>query len=96
MAENREIFEKLIAPVAEYLENSMTRVPFSDWYDTDSGTFHHFRARTVQGGTFILLLLTKEQFQQTLLMVTHDPEIASRADFVIHMDNGRIVSENSI
>lgn len=43
-----------------------------------------------------LLLLTKEQFQQTLLMVTHDPEIASRADFVIHMDNGRIVSENSI
>lgn len=42
-----------------------------------------------------LLLLTKERFHQTLLMVTHDPEIASHADLVIRMDNGSIVSESS-
>ncbi len=37
-----------------------------------------------------LLLLTKREFHQTLLMVTHDPEIAACADVQIHMDNGRI------
>ena len=37
-----------------------------------------------------LLLLTKKEFDQTLLMVTHDPDIAARADIVIRMDNGRI------
>ena len=41
-----------------------------------------------------LLLLTKEKFHQTLFVVTHDPDIASRADIVIRMDNGTIVSEN--
>ncbi len=38
-----------------------------------------------------LLLLTKQTYHQTLLMVTHDPDIAARADIVIHMDNGRIL-----
>ncbi len=37
-----------------------------------------------------LLLLTKREFNQTLLMVTHDPEIAACADVQIHMDNGMI------
>ena len=37
-----------------------------------------------------LLLLTKKEFDQTLLMVTHDPDIAAHADIVIRMDNGRI------
>ena len=37
-----------------------------------------------------LLLLTKREYNQTLLMVTHDPDIAARADLVIRMDNGRI------
>lgn len=39
-----------------------------------------------------LLLLTKEKFHQTLLMVTHDPDIAAHADVVVKMDNGSIVS----
>ncbi len=38
-----------------------------------------------------LLLLTKREFHQTLLMVTHDPEIAACADVQIRMDNGRIL-----
>ena len=48
--------EKLLSPIVRFLEESPRRIPFSDWYDTDSGTYHYFRARTVQGGTFILLL----------------------------------------
>ena len=35
------------------------RVPFSDWFETKTGEYHHFIARTVQGGCFILLLLNE-------------------------------------
>ena len=48
--------EALLRPIVRFLEESPNRIPFGDWYDTDSGKYHHFRARTVQGGTFILLL----------------------------------------
>ncbi len=37
-----------------------------------------------------LLLATKEQMGQTLLMVTHDLTIADRADKIYKMDNGRL------
>lgn len=40
----------------DYLESSPERVPFGDWYDVKNGEFFQFRARTVQGGNFILLL----------------------------------------
>lgn len=48
--------DKLIGYLGKYLKESPTRVPFSDWYRTDEGGFIHFRARTVQGGCFMLLL----------------------------------------
>ena len=38
-----------------------------------------------------LLLLTKKEYNQTLLMVTHDLDIAAHADIVIRMDNGTIL-----
>ena len=38
-----------------------------------------------------LLLLTKKKIEQTLLMVTHDPDIAAHADIIIRMDNGMIL-----
>ncbi len=53
MTEDREQAEKLIAPVANYLENTKTRVPFGDWYDTVSGKYEHFIARSVQGGIYM-------------------------------------------
>ena len=39
-----------------------------------------------------LLLETKDLLGQTLIMVTHDMAIAERADRVLRMDNGQIVS----
>ena len=48
--------KKLIAPIAEFLRLSPTRVPFSDWYETVSGRQCAFQNRTVQGGLFTLLL----------------------------------------
>ena len=56
MADDKEQAEKLIAPVADYLENTGSRVPFSDWYYTDTGRYVHFIGRSVQGGIFMPIL----------------------------------------
>ena len=40
-----------------FLKTSPERLPFTDWFETESGEYHGFRARTTQGGCFILLLL---------------------------------------
>ncbi len=41
MTQDRERQRRLIQPVADYLENSPTRVPFSDWYDSETGKYCH-------------------------------------------------------
>lgn len=48
--------KKLIKLLDDYLKYSPSRIPFGDWYDVRNGEFYQFRARTVQGGCFILLL----------------------------------------
>lgn len=40
-----------------------------------------------------LLLITQKEYNQTLLMVTHDLDIAARADITIPMDNGVILPQ---
>ena len=48
---------KIIADmIDDYLKNSPDRIPFGDWYETQDGSHHEFRARSVQGGCFILLI----------------------------------------
>ena len=49
--------ERFVNAVANFLIKSPDRVPFADWYETKDGKYHYFRARTVQGGCFILLML---------------------------------------
>ena len=58
MAPDPETFRKLIAPLAHYLRATSTRVPFSDWYDTKTGRYVAFIARSVQGGVYMPLLRT--------------------------------------
>lgn len=48
--------EKIIDALCNYLQETPDRVPFSDWYDTSDGSMMNFRARSVQGGCFALLL----------------------------------------
>ena len=56
LSDSVEKQKAMIAPVARFLRETKDRVPFSDWYYTTEGNYRHFRARTVQGGCFILLL----------------------------------------
>jgi hypothetical protein len=59
MAEKEEQRRKLISPIADYLRETSSRVPFSDWYDTVTGSYCHFIARSVQGGIFMPLFMNK-------------------------------------
>ena len=59
MAENKEQLMALIKPVSDYLENSESKIPFSDWYDTITGKYCKFIARSVQGGVFMPIFLEK-------------------------------------
>ncbi len=55
-AKTPEQFEQMIAPLWDFLNESPSRVAFSDWYDTVTGKQVGFQNRTVVGGVFIKLL----------------------------------------
>ena len=57
MTTDQEKRRRLIAPVACFLRESRDRIPLSDWYDTLTGDYCHFKGRTVQGGVFMPMLL---------------------------------------
>ena len=56
LAENRADFEKLVAPAYQFTNESPSRVPLTDWYDTVSAKQQGFQARSVVGGLFIKML----------------------------------------
>ena len=57
MASGDETFRKYIAPLWAAYNESVSRVPMTDWYDTVSGKWVSFRHRTVQGGLFMRVLM---------------------------------------
>ncbi len=57
MSGRRSVLDAFTAPMARFLEETLNRVPFSDWYDTVTGTYEQFMARSVQGGLFMPLLM---------------------------------------
>ena len=40
-----------------------------------------------------LLKMTGKEFNQTIVMITHNPEIAQMADRIVRIEDGRIVSQ---
>jgi hypothetical protein len=49
-------FEKIIGPTYDFVQESSSRVPLTDWYDTVTGKQQGFQARSVVGGVFIKML----------------------------------------
>ncbi len=56
MASSKEVFEEFISPLWNFYNETTTRVPMTDWYDTISGKMVSFKHRSVQGGLFIRLM----------------------------------------
>ena len=56
LAPTYEEFIEFITPLWKAYNVSMSRVPMTDWYDTNTATKIGFQNRTVQGGLFIKLL----------------------------------------
>lgn len=42
-----------------------------------------------------LLKVVARQYQQTIVLITHDPDVAQMADRIVHIEDGRIVKERS-
>ncbi|HEY3282904.1 MAG TPA: DUF4965 domain-containing protein [Armatimonadota bacterium] len=49
-------FQALVSPVWKFLNESVTRTPMTDWYETKEPRQHGFQARAVVGGVFIKAL----------------------------------------
>jgi len=56
LANTKEEFSEFIAPLWNSYNVTFSRVPMTDWYDTDTANCIGFRNRTVQGGLFIRLM----------------------------------------
>ena len=54
--ENTRFMSKLLAV---FLDNTRDRVPFTDWFETDTAICREFRHRTVQGGLWMPVLKAK-------------------------------------
>ena len=59
MASSDKVFAEFVAPLWKAYNDSPSRVPMTDWYDTVSSRWVSFRHRTVQGGLFMRVLMNK-------------------------------------
>ena len=52
-------FLKIVHPVYVYANETPSRVPISDWYDTDNARMMNFKARSVVGGFYMKMLMER-------------------------------------
>lgn len=60
LADSKTDWDKLIAPIWDWANQSPSRVPLTDWYWTTDGTQVGFQARSVVGGLFIRMLADRK------------------------------------
>lgn len=64
MSPDDATFQKFIDPIYTYANETNSRVPISDWHDTNSGLMMNFKARSVVGGYYMKLLMEKVREQK--------------------------------
>jgi hypothetical protein len=64
LSDNREDFNKLIALLQRFVNESPSRVPMTDWYSTADGKQSGFQARSVVGGVYIPLLANPDLWKK--------------------------------
>ena len=64
LADNDADFNALVRPAYRFANESPSRVPLTDWYDTVTGKQQSFQARSVVGGIFIKMLADPEMWKK--------------------------------
>jgi hypothetical protein len=64
LTQNRADFEALVEPVYQFITETPSRVPMTDWYDTKTGKMVGFQARSVVGGVFLQMLYDAKSWKQ--------------------------------
>ena len=59
MAKDKTTFESFVDPVYSFMNETVDRIPMSDWVFTDSPKQRGFQARSVVGGYFIKMFEEK-------------------------------------
>ena len=59
MSPDMETFRRFLIPLYDYVNESDSRVPISDWHDTKTGSRVRFKARSVIGGYWMKVLADK-------------------------------------
>lgn len=59
MSPDQETFQKFVTPLYNYINETESRVPISDWSDTKTGKYVGFKARSVIGGYWMRVLVEK-------------------------------------
>ena len=60
MAKDKADFLKFVSPLYDYMNETASRVPTSDWYDTKTGLMVGFKARSVIAGHWMRVLVDKQ------------------------------------
>ena len=74
LASTPEQFNAIIDPIYRWTNETPTRVPLTDWYDTKTGKQIGFQARSVVGGIFIKMLSDPAMWKKySQRAMTHTP-----------------------
>jgi hypothetical protein len=60
LAENADQFNTLMLPITKWVNETPSRVPLTDWYNTTNGMQMGFQARSVVGGVYIKALADEQ------------------------------------
>ncbi|MBV9295537.1 MAG: DUF1793 domain-containing protein, partial [Acidobacteriaceae bacterium] len=60
LSQNPDQFNAFMTPIFKWLNETPSRVPLTDWYDTKNGKQIGFQARSVVGGLYIKALADQQ------------------------------------